>query len=387
MRTLLMAVGTDVHEYTLDQNNRLGAVTLQSSTRRWVEDFCRDFGPKVPDGGVLVLLRGAAFLLGVRMGQKNQQDACKAYVYPVAEKNDFRANSDFRAFVEGYRSQLGPNAAPLIGNSAETSWVVETSPTPKKPRDTLLTRIDEESYEDLVALGVAGARVAVEILAPGRVDLQRFANDLAASLPGPTWNRDGRASMATLWSWGEPAHNWAGSAPYFVSDGSFQAPFQADWDPPAVGRASHGIYVHADIDAMTEEEDNHLLHQNRYQNRALNLKWPACPRLFIGATQSLASRRKVFPFRWDAGVYVYLNREEDAIEIDAASNRQAIESLEAEMAANFPGRSFMSLKQQELGVEGGSALAARYMLALREVFGLDKAASAKRARRVLWGLK
>ena len=386
MRTLLMTTGTDVHEYTLDQNNRLGANTLQSSTRRWVEDFCREFGPKVPDGGTLVLLRGATFLLGVRVGMKNQQDVCKPYVYPTAEKNNFRANSDFRAFVEGYRSVIGPNASPF-GETADANWVVEPSAAPKKARDLILTRIDEESYEDLVALGVAGARVAIEILSPQRVDLQRLASDLAASLPGPTWNRDGRASMATLWSWGEPAYNWQATAPYFVSDGSFQAPFQADWDPPAVGRAAHGIYVHEDIDAMTEEEDAHLLHQSRYQNRALNLKWPACPRLFLGVTQSLASRRKVFPFRWDAGVYVYLNKEEDTIEVDAADNRRAVESLETEMAANFPGRPFMSLRQQELGVEGGSALAARYMLALREIFGVDKAASVKRARRILWGLK
>ncbi len=382
MRTVILATGTTVREFRLGPDHKLanGAAIvshLEPETKEHLESFCRTFGPMVPNDPacVLVFLRGATFLLGSWLA--NQSLDAKVYAYPED------ADIELEAFVDGYRQTKGDLSLPrLFGGNLDHPCL--TGKNEPSARYKILTKIDEESYEDLVALAVAGARVAVEVLSPERVDMKRLASDIAASLPCPSWTRDGRDTIASLWACGQRPML---QAHHFVSDGSYQSPYQADFIPTAVSRAANGIYLHEDVDHLTHEEDHHLLSQSRFLNRTLGLKWPAAPRLFIGVTQSLSSRRKVFPFRWDAGIYLYMNRQDDAIEVDTLENRQRVEELELEYSATFPGRSFMSLKQQEVGIESGSALASRYMLALREVFGVDKAASVKRARRILWGLK
>jgi hypothetical protein len=386
MRTLIMTTGTTVHEMRLDSEHRPVSPALnglEKETREELFQLCKECGPFVPHDPncVMVVLRGATFLLGVWVAQ---HDNMKCYVFPSPAKNDFRGNFDFMAFIDGFRMAKGTQENPRLFFGPLDAACLSKPIRTAKPRDMILSRIDEESYEDLVALGAAGSRVAVEILSPDRVQLDKLVSDIASSLPAPQWNRDGRDSQAALWAAGEIPE---GTANWFISDGEYQAPYQSDWEPPALARAAHGVYLHEEVDQMTEEEDHHLLNQSRYANRSLGLKWPAAPRLFIGVTQSLAARRKVYPFRWDSGVYLYLNKQDDAIEIDTKDTRSRVEALELEYASNVPGRAFMSLKQQEIGIEAGSALAARYMLVLREVFGIDKASSMKRARRILWGLK
>ncbi len=381
MRTLVFVTGTTVRDCDLSSDHRPTAKVTDEASQRDLLEFCATYGPYVANdpASVLVYLRGATFLAGVWLAAYEEKGyRPKVYVYPET------AGRELDAFLDGYRRAKGEDSAiPRLfgGDLNHPSLRTKRIAT---GRNTILTRIDEESYEDLVALGVAGARVAVEVLSNDRVDYQRFASDVAASLPAPMWVRDGREAVATLWAaGGTPSLQ----APHATSFGDNRTS-ESDWMPPAYGRAACGVYLHEDANRLSYEEDTHLLNHPRHAHRAPGIRWPAAPpRLFIGVTHTLSARRKVFPFRWDAGIYVYLNKQDDAIEVDTKENRDRIYDLEAEFFSSFPGRPFMSLKQQEIGIDAGSSLAARYMVALQEVFGVDKAASAKRARRIIWGLK